>query len=446
MHRLTPAALGPTSAVLPQSSALTAEGHLAIGGCDTIELGQRFGTALYVFDEQALRAACRAHQAACVASWPANTLHYASKAYLAPFLCDILTAEGLFLDLFSSDQLQVARAAGVAGERLRFHGLHRSAQELEEACRAGVAALVVGSLDEVDALSNVCARIGRRQPVLLRLATGMRVHTGGGVRLGSPVSAWGLTIADGTAEEAVQRCLARGDWLHLRGYHTHIGTQITTLAPFHEVATALVRFAQEIDARYGYWPAELSPGGGLGVRYTPESVVPDPADLATTVMTPIVAAATARGRPVPVVSFEPGRSLVGPAAVVLHRASTIVPEGHASDGVTGQGEGDREHNLRPALYAGPYTVVVANRTSGSGEVLWATVAGRDDATRGPRAADVLQPMVRCDDVLAVPCVGAYGLRERGIDTMTARPPVVLVHAGEAHLVDGGAPGAVLPLR
>ncbi|GAC1427841.1 MAG: hypothetical protein NVSMB65_00840 [Chloroflexota bacterium] len=259
---------------LPGSSAITPSGHLAIGGCDTVALARQFGTPLYIYDEAEIRAACRAYLGAIVSTWPANSVHYAAKAYLSPWLCRLLLEEGLGLDVVSGGELYVALAAGVPAARMRLHGNNKSRHELEEACRARVGAIVIDNLAEVDALIGVCRRLGHRQPILLRLAPGITAHTHVYLQTGTPDSKFGLALRGGMAAEAVRRCLDAREWLDLRGYHTHIGTQILEIEPFRLAATALARFAVEMETQHGFWPLELSPGGGLAVPYTSDDAVP----------------------------------------------------------------------------------------------------------------------------------------------------------------------------
>jgi diaminopimelate decarboxylase len=433
--------LGPLGGVLPESSTVTPEGHLAIGGCDTVDLAARFGTPLYVYDAASIQAACRAYRAALVAPWPANSVHYAAKAYFPPVMGQLLLAEGLSVDVFSTAELHLALAAGLPTARIRFHGLHRSAGDLEEACRAGVGAVVLDSLAQIDVLAEACRRAGRRQPVLLRLATGIAAHPPSAAgQPGTTVSALGLGVAGGVAEEALGRCLRARAVLEVRGYHTHLGTQIRAVEPFRLAVSVLVRFAVEMDERHGYWPAEVSPGGGLAVPYTPEEVTPTPADLAAAVMAPLVQAASARGRVPPAVSLEPGRSLVGRAAVALYRVHDVTIEESGArrrvhvDGSTAQ-------SMRPALCTGPYSVLAANLIGVAGDGPPVALAGRDDAPDDVPATDTVLPPLRAGDLLAVACVGAYGLRATVGSAPVARPAVVLVKDGEPQLIAGAEEGA-----
>jgi diaminopimelate decarboxylase len=428
------ATLGAASAVLPRSSTVTPTGHLFIGGCDTLDLAARFGTPIYLYDEAEIRTACRSYLAALVTPWPANSVHYAAKAYLSPWLCRVLVAEGLALDVVSGGELYVALAAGVPPRRIRLHGNNKSSVELEEGCRAGIGAVVIDNLAEIDLLAGICRRLGRRQPVLLRLAPGITAHTHTYLQTGAPDSKFGLALACGMAAEAVERCLAARDWLDLRGYHTHIGTQILEVEPFALAAAALARFAAEMDALHGYWPAEVSPGGGLAAPYTPDEVVPSPAMLAAAIMAPLQAVATARGRPLPAVSVEPGRSIVSRAGVALYTVGGVKDIAGIRRYVLI--DGGMADNIRPPLYGARYTILAAGRAGtameGSHPV---TVAGRYCESGDVLATDIALPALHGGDLLAVACAGAYCLPMSSSYNMALRPAVVVVHRGRARLVE-----------
>ncbi len=420
-------------AVLPASCAVTPEGHLSIGGRDAVELARRFGTPLYVFDEGEIRAACRAYRAALVDPWPANHIHYAAKAYLTPYLCRLLAEEGLGLDVVSGGELHVALVSGFDPALIRLHGNNKSETELEEACRAGVGAVVIDNLEEIALLATACRRMGRRQAVLLRLAPGITAHTHAYLQTGTPDSKFGLAIAGGMAAEAVRRCLQAADALDLRGYHTHIGTQILEIEPFGLAAAALAGFAEAMDERHGYWPAELSPGGGLAIPYTPEEVPPQPAEFASALMAPITAMAARRGRPLPAVSIEPGRSIVGRAGVALYTVGNQKEIPGASRYVAV--DGGMADNIRPPLYSARYTLLAANKVLAALEEQPVTVVGRYCEAGDIVAADVSLPPLQRGDLLALACAGAYCLPMSSSYNMALRPAVVAVHNGTVRLVE-----------
>ena len=128
----------PGADILPLSAQADGEGRLSIGGCDLRELADRFGTPLYIYDEQTIREACRSYRRAFEAELPSVRVLYAAKAWLSPALTRILVDEGLGMDVVSGGELYAALASGMPAERIGFHGNAKGADELAEAIDAGV--------------------------------------------------------------------------------------------------------------------------------------------------------------------------------------------------------------------------------------------------------------------------------------------------------------------
>ena len=319
--------------------------------CET--LAHRFGTPLYVYDLLTLRQALNACAAALGA---AGLAHYAGKAYLAPWLLREIDAAGLGLDVCSATELEVALRAGFPARRIRLHGNNKPLASLEQAVRAGIAAVVVDSLPELRHDRRRCMRsCGTPARILLRLNPGIEAHTHRYLQTGTLDSKFGLPIEGGDARRAVEAALARPQCFHLLGYHAHIGTQILDLEPYRLLVRRLLAFSHEIEAATGYWPAAISPGGGLGITYTDE-VPPTPAAWLAALREEIDTIPAARR---PTLEVEPGRAIIGPAGVALYRVGTIkaVPSGRTYVSV----DGGMADNIRPALYQAQYAALAATR-------------------------------------------------------------------------------------
>lgn len=412
------------AALLPPGAGVSDAGHLTLGGVDTAELAARFGTPLYVYDEAAIRAACRAYVHAFTRDWPANSVHYAAKAYLAPWLCRILRQEGLGLDVVSGGELHVALSSGVPAARIRLHGNNKLPGELRDAVAAGVGRIVVDNLDELSLLEEIAAHAGRRVPVLLRLSPGIEAHTHEYLRTGLLDSKFGLPLAT-QALPAVRRVLA-APALELRGYHAHVGTGLLDPEPIAEATRRLLAFAREAHGATGYWPDEISPGGGLGIAYVPGDQAPPVAGLARAIFDAVESAA-----PRPALSVEPGRSIVGRAGVALYTcgARKTIEGIRAYIAV----DGGMADNIRPALYGVRYTPLAATRLTEPASSLL-TVAGRYCESGDLLVRDAVLPLLEPGDLLALPAAGAYCLAMSSAYNAALRPAVVAVHAGTARLV------------
>ena len=388
------------------------------------ELAHRFGTPLYVYDLLTLRQALNACAAALGA---AGLAHYAGKAYLAPWLLREIDAAGLGLDVCSATELEVALRRGFPARRIRLHGNNKPLASLEQAVRAGIAAIVVDSLPELDMIASLASQRGTPARILLRLNPGIEAHTHRYLQTGTLDSKFGLPIEGGDARRAVEAALARPQCFDLLGYHAHIGTQILDLEPYRLLVRRLLSFSHEIEAATGYWPAAISPGGGLGITYTDE-VPPTPTAWLATLRQELDTIPAARR---PTLEVEPGRAIIGPAGVALYRVGTIktVPSGRTYVSV----DGGMADNIRPALYQAQYAALAATRMH--------EVADRTATIVGPycESGDILVhdakvPQLQPGDLIALPAAGAYCLPMSSNYNGALRPAVVTVLDGVAHRV------------
>jgi diaminopimelate decarboxylase len=421
------------AAVLPDTATIGPAGRLAIGGCDLVDLAAAQGTPLYVYDEATIRQRSRSFTDALARGYPAAGLVcYAAKAFCAPWLLRMLAELGLGLDVVSGGELHAAAAVRFPRERIFVHGNNKSEEELSLALEERAGRIVVDNLDEVSLLGRVASARGLRQGVLLRVAPAVEVDTHVHLHTGASDTKFGLGIDTGQAEEAVRAILAEPS-LELLGFHAHVGSQIREIGPYEETVDRLLRFAADMRTRFGLDPREFSPGGGFGVRYTPdEEPVSVPALIER--VGEIVAAACRRngfGSELPRLTIEPGRSLIASSAVALYRVGSVkaVPGGRTFVAV----DGGMADNIRPSLYGAAYTAVLANRAADVPDAEVAVV-GRYCESGDVLIERVRLPRPRVGDLIAVPAAGAYQLSMAGNYNMFPRPAVAAVSGGRARLV------------
>ncbi len=438
------------AALLPLGAGVNEAGHLTLAGLDVAELAARFGTPLYVYDEDTIRAACRAYVDAFTRAHGAH-VHYAAKAYLAPWLCRLLREEGLGLDVVSGGELHVALASGVPAAAIRLHGNNKPPDELREAVAAGVGRIVVDNHDELCLLAEIATRMAsqqscevetrhagasartgtaRRVPILLRLSPGVAVHTHEHLQTGQLDSKFGLPIATGDALAAVRAALD-SPVLDLRGYHAHVGSGAMTPEPIVEGLRRLLSFAREAHAVTGYWPSEVCPGGGLGVAYVRGERALPVRDLAEAIFAAVAQAAVPAGLVPPTISVEPGRSIVGRAGVALYTVGARKEIAGVRRYVSV--DGGMADNIRPALYGARYTPLAATRMTAPSAGLF-TVAGRYCESGDVLVHDAELPALEPGDLLALPAAGAYCLPMSSGYNAAPRPAVVSVKDGAARLV------------
>lgn len=414
----------PIHPALPPGSGATGTGELVLGGCGVRALAERYGTPLYVYDADSITDSMRR---AVEAMAGAGHVHYAAKAYLARWLLDRVAAEGLGLDVGSEGELGVAIAAGFPGARIRLHGNNKAATGLRQAIEEAIGAVVVDGMHELDLVIGEAERRGGQVPVLLRLNPGVEAHTHRYLQTGVTDSKFGLSIAGGEAARAVAQALAHPHAIRLLGYHAHIGTQILDLQPYRLLLRTLIDFAHGIRDSHGYWPEELSAGGGIGITYTDEQ----PPSLGEWLGVLRAEVSGTSGLPVPRLSVEPGRAIVGPAGVALYRAGAVksVPGGRTYVAV----DGGMADNIRPALYQARYTALAATRMHEPAATT-VTIAGPYCESGDILVHDAALPRIAPGDLIALPAAGAYCLPMSSNYNGAFRPAVVTVQAGRSRLV------------
>jgi diaminopimelate decarboxylase len=388
--------------VFPLGSAINEAGRLEVGGCDVVELAERFGTPAYVYSEDDIRARARSYVEAFRARTERFEVVYASKAFPCTAAYRLLVGEGLSCDVASGGELHLALRGGFSPEKIYLHGNNKSDDELRMALDAGVGHIVIDSFDELERLE----RMAPGQRVLLRVTPGITPSTHEYIATGQVDSKFGFGLDD------VPRAIDRIRNLELRGLHAHLGSQIFDLAPYEKLAEVLTAI--------GDYPL-LNLGGGLGIAYTAEDRPPPIEDYVETLL---------RGAPDGVtVLCEPGRSLVGNAGVTLYRVGTIkeIPGVRTYVAV----DGGMSDNLRPMLYGARYEAQIADRFGGQS---LCTIAGKHCESGDILLRDVLLDDPRHGDVLVMPATGAYGHAMANNYNGIPRPPVIFCSGGEAREV------------
>jgi diaminopimelate decarboxylase len=268
--------------------------------------------------------------------------------------------------------------------------------------------------------------------VLLRLAPGVEAHTHEHIKTGVLDTKFGLSLETGAAEEGVRAALV-DPGLDLLGLHAHIGSQIFAMAPYREAIQRVLAFAAQMRERHRFQLRELSPGGGFGMRYTPEDDPLPPAEVARMLAEAVTSAAVDSGfvGSLPAITIEPGRSIVGPAGVALYRVGSVkdIPGVRTYVAV----DGGMADNIRPTMYGAVYSALLANRAN-EPATSQVAIAGKFCETGDVLIREAKVPPPRIGDLVAVPGSGAYNLPMASNYNLALRPAVAVVANGEARLV------------
>lgn len=407
------------------------DGHLTIGGYDTVALAAKYGTPAYVMDEGNIRQSCQQFKASIDEYYDGNGLVlYASKAFSCKEIYRVVASEGLGADVVSGGELYTALKAGFPANRIYFHGNNKTREELVMALDAGVHRIVVDNLTELAVLDKLAQEKGKVVDILFRIKPGIDAHTHAFIRTGQIDSKFGLALENGEAMEAVREALSFQN-VNLAGLHCHIGSQIHEIEPFELAAEVMLTFIKKIFDETGFLVKELNLGGGFGIKYTDEDRPQKYIAYMQRVSTVVKKKAAQFGLPVPFVLIEPGRSIAAPAGITLYTVGAVKEIAGVRNYVSI--DGGMVDNPRYALYKSSYEVLVANRAAAPKDYV-ATIAGRCC-----ESGDLIQENARIQkpapgDIVAVLATGAYNYSMASNYNRIPRPPVVFVKDGESRVV------------
>jgi diaminopimelate decarboxylase len=400
--------------VLPlfPDSARIEGSELGLGGVTAEELAAAHGTPLLVYCEETIRAQARAYAEAA----PGALVVYGTKAFANVELLRVLADEGVGADVSTLGELAFARAAGIPGDRILFHGNNKSDEELRAAAEWGTTVVLDAEDEPARAASAAVER------ALVRLTPGVEAVTHRSIQTAHDESKFGLP-ADGAMRVVAE---ARRLGIDVVGVHFHVGSQLARVDESLLAVERLAAFCERARDELGWTPKVLDIGGGLGIRYTRDEEMPKIADF----VGPLVSRLRERW-PDPVqLVLEPGRSLVGRAGVTLYRVGVVKQSGGVSFVAIDGGMSD---NPRPQLYGARYEALLANRADELADGVF-RVAGKHCETGDVLIEAAELPHPRRGDLLAVPSTGAYTLAMGSTYNGVPRPAVVLVRDSEARVI------------
>lgn len=413
------------------------DGELHLSGISARTLARDFGTPSFFLDETDFRDRATAWGRALADSFGENagTVYYAAKAFICVEVARWVAESGIGLDVCTGGELAVALAAGFPPEKIEVHGNNKSVAEIDRAVEVGVGAIVIDSLFEIGRVAESAKRHGKRQRVLLRLTPGVEAHTHESIATAHEDVKFGFSIASGAAWQAVLAVREQPD-LELRGFHSHIGSQILTMGAFGVAADRLISLLGKYRDEFGQQLPELNLGGGYGISYLPSDEPLLPAVVLPALFDAVQISCALYGLDLPRVSVEPGRAIVGPTMFTLYEVGTtkeVVLESGATRNYISV-DGGMSDNIRPSLYNAEHTAVIANRVSDSATTS-ARVVGKHCESGDIVIRDIELPAdLAPGDLLAVPATGAYGRSMASNYNHVPRPPVVAVTHARARVI------------
>lgn len=417
-----------------ESLCANSDGHLQIGGCDTVKLANEYGTPLYVFDESYIRSMMRVYKQTLEKEYGGRgNVLYASKAFSCLAVYKIAQQEGIGCDAVSGGELYTALKAGFDAENIYLHGNNKSVEELTMAVKAGVGAVVIDSYREAALLNKISAEYGIRQKVLIRVNPGVEAHTHAFVQTARTDSKFGFSINDGTALEYTKHVLSLSN-LDLKGYHCHIGSQIFEKQSFALAADKMMDFICEVKVKTAYEAEILNMGGGFGIHYTdddPKLKLSDYAEYLKTLIAAVNAKVKEHNLSAPYLLIEPGRSIVGEAGITLYTVGSIkdIPGIRKYIAI----DGGMFENARYALYQSKYEAVKASDVNAP-KTQKVSLAGKCCESGDLIGVDIPMPEVESGDIIAVFSTGAYHYSMASNYNRNFIPQAVLVKDGKAETI------------
>lgn len=405
-------------------------GNLEIGGVDTVQLAEKYGTPLYVYDVALIRERARAFKRTFEKAGITAQVAYASKAFSTVAMVQLAEEENLSLDVVSGGELYTALAAGFPTEKIHFHGNNKSRDELIMAIEHNIGCIVVDNFYELQMLMEICKEKNTGIKALLRVTPGIEAHTHDYILTGQEDSKFGFDLQNGQADKAMQIALEDKN-IEVLGLHCHIGSQIFETTGFILAAQKIFEKLHEWKKGMAFESKVLNLGGGFGIRYTNEDDPIPAAQYVEEIIAEVKKQALQYSMETPEIWIEPGRSLVGDAGTTLYSIGSRkdVPNVRQYVAV----DGGMSDNIRPALYQAKYEAVLANRVMEQPEET-VSIAGKCCESGDMLIWDLPLPKAGDQDILAVFCTGAYGYSMANNYNRLPRPAVVFIEDAKDTLV------------
>jgi diaminopimelate decarboxylase len=402
------------SSLFPDTAALH-EGGVSVGGVDLRELAATYGTPLFVYDEETLRARCREAAGAFD-----DGVAFASKSFLCGAMARLAFEEGLCVDVATGGELDIVLRSGVPANRVIMHGNNKSREEIAQALAAGVHRLVVDNFDEIDQLRELVS-VTAPLNALVRVTPGVEAHTHEYVRTGQEDTKFGFSVSNGDARRAITELRAIPG-LRLHGVHAHIGSQIFEVDGFRESMSVLGAFTRDDDFD------ELCIGGGLGVAYVAGESAPSIKEWAESMRD---AARESGLRADLRILAEPGRAIVAQAGVTIYSVGVVKPVTQRTYMAVDGGMSD---NPRPVLYGSGYEAFDVDRPLAPRPQVVRLVGKHCESGDVLIDEAYLPAETKAGSLVATPVTGAYGYSMASNYNRVPRPAVIFVRDGHAREV------------
>lgn len=413
----------------PVDCKINKNGHLQVGSFSVVDLAKRYKTPLYIIDEKTVKYTANEYITSLKKYYNNFLILYGAKAFASRAIFKLINKLGLGLDVVSGGEIYLALKSGFNKKKIYFHGNNKTKAEIEMAIESGIGKIVCDNFLELELIQKTASKNNMYVEILLRLTPGIECNTHQYIKTGHLDSKFGFDLE--YLDDVLRYIKTKGSNLILKGYHSHIGSQIFETKPFSDTTQILLdKFRYTLD-KYNITLNELNIGGGIGISYTRDD---DPITInewAKVTSNAIKEKCKKLKLNPPRLICEPGRSIIGPSGITLYTigSSKQIPKGKKYVSV----DGGMADNPRPITYQANYSAVVANKMFSIPKET-VTIAGRYCETGDLLIKDIKLPKVETGDIIAVFSTGAYNYSMSSNYNMVPRPACLLINGKKAEII------------
>lgn len=407
---------------------LKREKNLTIGGCDMVDLAQKYGTPLYVVDEQTIRSICKDYKKA-FSKYEKTNMMYASKALCNSAVSRIIASEGFGFDVVSGGEIYTLYKAGIDMSKVLFNGNNKTPEEIELAIKYGVGRFSIDNFHEVNLISEISKKYNKTVNALLRITPGIECHTHKYIQTGQLDCKFGFDLSQ--IDSIIEHILNIDKNINIRGLHAHIGSQIFETKCYYDEVEVLVKEIARIEEKFGIKLDEMNIGGGLGVKYIESDNPPSVQEIADVIIKSLTENIEKYKINKPTIYLEPGRSIISTSGVTLYTvgSSKQVPNMTKYISV----DGGMADNPRPSMYQAEYLAeLVTSHSERDTEVV--TIAGKFCESGDILINGIELPVLEAGDVLCVYNTGAYNYSMASNYNRAVKPAMVLVNNCQSDII------------
>lgn len=394
-----------------------------LGEHNLYDLALKYQTPLYIIDNEQLLKNINDYLNNFKSNQFETTVVYASKAFITYEFCKYLKNFNISMDAVSLGDMYIAKKAGFNLDRLVLHGNNKSVEELEFAVNNQVGLIVVDNYYELKQLVNITNQYNQDINILFRINPNIDAHTHKYIQTSNMESKFGVNICDQKEIDKMIKLIQENKYIHFKGIHAHIGSQIFEKEAFLLESRKLIEFVNNLNNDYNLSLTILNLGGGFGIKYVESDQGMSIPIMMEQLISFVEDEISRTNSLVKHIMIEPGRSIVGNAGITLYKCSQIKKTYGRKQYLFI--DGGMADNIRPALYDAVYSVDVVNKMMDPKEVL-VDVVGKCCESGDIIRRDVMVPNINDQDILMVYATGAYNYTMSCNYNSLLRPAVILV--------------------